>query len=74
MSWSCVPTRKMLWYEPITPQMVPLGLSTLRQASSQARGEGVIGLEAFELVPVIIDRVDQCWVSGVRANSRALEF
>ena len=56
-SCSTVPTRKMLWYEPIT-QSVPAGLSTRRQAVEPGAGEFVVGLEARELIPVVVDRID----------------
>ncbi len=38
--------------------MVPAGFNTRRQAVSQRFGEGVIGREAVELVPVVGDRID----------------
>ncbi len=47
-------------------QIVPLGFSTRRAASSQARREGVIGGEAVELVPVVVDGVDLRLVGTVQ--------
>ena len=47
----------MLWYEPIT-HSVPAGLSTRRAGGEPGAGEIVVGLEARELIPVVVDRID----------------
>ena len=64
------PTRKMLWYEPIT-QIVPVSLSVaLRRGQPGARERVVVGV-ARELVPRIVDRID---LGIVRPSQLAFEL
>lgn len=49
--------------------MVPFGFSTRRQASSRA-GEGIIGLEGGELVPLVIDRINQRLIWPVKRTAK----
>ena len=47
-------------------QIVPYGFSTRRDSKQPGTGEGVIGGEAVEAVPVVVDRIDLGLVGTVQ--------